>query len=156
KAPGFTTVAILSLALGTGAASALFSLVDVVVLKPLTYREPGRLLFVREVVPPLAHIYPSLPVNFQHFKFWRQESRAFESIAAVSNGSALLSLDSETHTIGGASVSSNLLDMLGVEPQLGRGFQPDEDQPSKSRVVIISDGLWRNRFGGTPDVVGRI
>src|SRR6185369_14395700 len=67
KAPGFTLVAVLSLALGTGSASALFSLVDSVVIKPLQYRQPGQLLFVREVVAPLTHLYPSLPVNIQHF-----------------------------------------------------------------------------------------
>src|SRR3954471_11045268 len=74
RSPGFTIVALLSLGLGSGAATALFSLVDTIILKPLAYRESGRLLFVREVVPPLAHIYPTLPVNFQHFRFWQQES----------------------------------------------------------------------------------
>src|SRR5436190_24042086 len=83
--PVFTSVAILSLALGIGAASALFSIVDTVVLKPLSYRQPGELVFVREVVPPLAHIYPSLPVNIQHFRFWRNQVRSFGSLAAVSS-----------------------------------------------------------------------
>src|SRR5580765_5951127 len=83
RAPLFATVAVLSLALGTGAATALFSLVDTVVLKPLAYREPGRLVYVREVLPPLAHIYPTLPANYQHFRFWREQTRAFDGLAAM-------------------------------------------------------------------------
>ena len=78
RAPVFTAVAVLSLALGTGAATALFSLVDTVVLKPLAYRDPGRLVYVREVVPALAHIYPSLPANIQHYRFWREQAQSFE------------------------------------------------------------------------------
>src|SRR5580658_4902371 len=93
RAPAFTLVAILSLALGIGAATALFSLVNTVVLKPLAYREPGRLVYVREVVPPLAHIYPTLPVNFEHFTFWRDRTRAFESLSALDPGSAVLAGD---------------------------------------------------------------
>src|SRR5580700_2114918 len=90
RAPAFTLVAILSLALGIGAATALFSLVNTVVLKPLAYREPGRLVYVREVVPPLAHIYPTLPVNFQHFRFWQEQARAFDSLAGLTAGSSML------------------------------------------------------------------
>src|SRR5271154_3244801 len=90
RAPAFTLVAILSLALGIGAATALFSLVNTVVLKPLAYREPGRLVSVREVVPPLAHIYPTLPVNFQHYRFWRDHTRSFESLSALASGGAVL------------------------------------------------------------------
>ncbi|HLK66504.1 MAG TPA: ABC transporter permease [Bryobacteraceae bacterium] len=155
KTPGFTTVAILSLALGTGAATALFSLVDTVVIKPLTYREPGRLVFVREVVPPLAHIYPTLPVNFQHFKFWREQARSFEGLAAIENGSATMDSGGEPEVVGGAYVSSNLFTLLGVEPQIGRTFQPDEDQPASPDVAVITDGLWRRKFGGSRDVAGQ-
>ena len=80
RAPAFTMVAIASLALGTGAATALFSLVDTVTLKPLAYCEPGQLVFIREVIPPLAHIYPSLPVNMQHYRFWRDQARSVDSL----------------------------------------------------------------------------
>src|SRR5882724_8539743 len=79
RAPVFTAVALLSLGLGTGAATALWALVDTVVLKPLSYREPERLVAVREVVPPLVHMYPTLPVNFQHFRFWHEHASSFDS-----------------------------------------------------------------------------
>src|ERR1039457_3039252 len=102
RSPGFTLVAVLSLALGTGAAAALFSLVDTVVLKPLAYREPGRLVFVREVVPPLAHIYPTLPVNIQHLRFWQEEARSFDSLAALNASGATLLTGGEPEVVGGA------------------------------------------------------
>ena len=155
RTPGFTLVAVLSLALGTGAATALFSLVDTVVLKPLAYREPGRLVFIREVIPPLAHIYPTLPVNIQHLRFWQEQSRSFDSLTAVNGGSSRLSTGDETEVVGGAWVTANLFDALGVEAQLGRTFQPGEDQPGKGKVVVITDGLWRRRFGASREFVGQ-
>jgi len=155
RTPGFTLVAVLSLALGTGAATALFSLVDTVVLKPLAYREPGRLVFVREVVPPLAHIYPTLPVNIQHLRFWQEQARSFDSLAGLNGGSAMLLTGGEPEVVGGAWVTANFFDALGVEPQLGRAFQPGEDQPGKGGVVVIADGLWRRRFGASREIVGQ-
>ena len=155
RAPGFTAVAVLSLALGTGAATALFSLVNTVSLKPLSYREPGRLLAIREVVPPLAHIYPTVPVNLQHFRFWRAQARSLEHLSAVSSEKVTLLAAGEAQVIGGAAVTPNLFDTLGVQPQLGRGFQPEEEQPAQSKVAILTDGLWKSRFGGSPDIVGR-
>src|SRR5579863_4603087 len=155
RTPGFTLVAILSLALGTGGATALFSLVDTVVLKPLSYRDPGRLVFVREVVPPLAHIYPTLPVNFQHFRFWQEQAKSFDSLAAISDDTAMLSTGGEVEMVGGAAVTPNLFELLRVEAQIGRTFQPGEDQPKQAAVVVITDGLWRRRFGASREIVGQ-
>src|SRR5579884_1939227 len=87
KARAFTAVAVLSLAIGIGAAASIFSLVNGVLLKPLTYRDPERLVFIREVVPPLQSMYPTVPVNFEHFRFWREHAKSVESIAAVSASS---------------------------------------------------------------------
>jgi putative ABC transport system permease protein len=154
RTPVFSVVAILSLALGTGAATALFSLVNTITLKPLSYREPGQLVFVREVVPPLAHIYPTMPVNLQHFRFWREQTRAFDAIAAVSFGDEVLFGDREPEVIGSVAVSANLFDVLGVRPQIGRTFLADEEKPG-NRVVVITDGLWRRRFGAAPDIAGQ-
>src|SRR5262249_13734205 len=95
RAPVFTAVAVLSLALGTGAATALFSLVDTVVLKPLSYRDPERLVLIREVLPPLAHIYPTVPVNMQHFLYWRDHSQSFDSLAAATSSSARIAIGDE-------------------------------------------------------------
>jgi predicted permease len=154
RAPAFTLVAILSLALGIGAASALFSLVNTVVLKPLAYREPGRLVYVREVVPPLAHIYPTLPVNFEHYHFWRDRSRAFETLSALASGNAVLA-GGDPELVGTALVTANFFETLGVQPQLGRAFLPDEEQPSRSLVAVITDSLWRRRFGASPGIAGQ-
>ena len=155
RSPGFTTVAVLSLALGIGAATALFSVVDTVVLKPLAYREPGRLMLIREVVPPLAHIYPTVPVNFLHFRFWREQSRSFESLSAFTSWNTTLTDKGESEVLNGVSVTSNLFDQLGTRPVLGRTFRAEEEQPGHNQVVILTDGLWRRRFGASPDVIGR-
>ncbi len=154
RAPAFTLVAILSLALGIGAATALFSLVNTVVLKPLAYREPGRLVYVREVVPPLAHIYPTLPVNFEHFRFWREHTRLFESLSALASDSALLA-DGDPEQVGTALVTSNFFETLGVQPQIGRTFLPDEEQPSRNQVAVITDSIWRRRFSASPGIAGQ-
>jgi len=155
RAPVFTVVAVLSLALGTGAATALFSLVDTVLLKPLAYREPGELVLAREILPQLAHIYPTLPVNYEHYRFWREHSRAFESLALISSRRVPLMSGGEPEAVGAAAVSANLFEMLGVEAQLGRTFRPEEEQPSNSGVMVITDGLWRRRFGASPSIVGQ-
>ena len=154
RAPAFTVVAVFSLALGIGAATALFSLVNTVVLKPLAYREPGRLVYVREVVPPLAHIYPTMPVNFQHFGFWRDHARSFESLSALVSGQAVLD-GGDSEVVGTASVTADFFGTLGVQPQLGRSFLPDEEQPSRNLVAVITDSLWRRRFGAAPGMIGQ-
>ena len=120
RSPGFAAVAVLSLALGIGAAAALFSLVDAVLLKPLTYREPDHLVFVREVVPPLTHVYPTLPVNYQHLRFWQQEAHSFDSLAAFLSRNSSLG-GSEPAPVGGVVATANLFQVLGVDMQLGRG-----------------------------------
>jgi predicted permease len=154
RSPAFTTVAILSLALGIGGAVTLFSLVDAVVLKPLAYRDPGRLLFVREVVRPLQHAYPTLPVNYQHFRFWRENARSFESIAALMSGGAVMTGKGEPEEIAIGFVSANFFDTLGVAPRLGRAFRPEEEQPNSPRGIVITDGLWHRRFAASPAILG--
>jgi putative ABC transport system permease protein len=156
RAPAFTLVATLSLALGIGAAAALFSIVNTVVLKPLAYREPGRLIFIREVVKPLAHLYPSLPVNFEHFRFWRDNARSFESMTAIAANTAVLTnKDGEPETIGVANVSAAFFDTLGVQPRFGRGFRLDEEKPQAPITVVITDSLWRRRFSSAPSLIGK-
>lgn len=154
RSPGFAAVAVLSLAVGIGSAVALFSLVDAVLLQPLQYRAPERLALVREVVPPLAHTYPTLPVNIQHFRFWREHARNFERIAAFLGSSTTLGAE-RPEVIDGAAVSANLFQVLGVKPQIGRSFLAEEEQPGHDQEVILTDALWRRRFNASPDVVGR-
>ena len=154
RAPAFTLVAVLSLGLGIGAVAALFSLVNTVVLKPLAYREPGQLIHVREVVPPLEHLYPTAPVNYQHFLFWRENARSFESLAALMATTEVLASDGNAEVVGGALVSADFFRTLGVEPRLGRSFRREEEVRGARPGVIITDGLWRRRFGGSPAIVG--
>lgn len=154
RTPLFTSVAILSLGLGIGAATAIFSLVEGVLLKPLAYREPGRLVYMQEVVPALAHIYPAMPVNIQHFFYSRQQVKAFESIAALRADRPALVGSGDPVRIDGITTSAELFNVLGVKMQLGRGFLSGEDQPGKNHVAVITDSLWRRKLGSAPDVLG--
>lgn len=154
RSPGFATVAVLSLTLGIGAATALFSLVDTVLLKPLPYREPDRLVFLREVVPPLAHVYPTVPVNIQHLRFWQQQNHTFDGLAAFGSRNSSLS-GTDPEPVGGVVCTANLFQVLGVDMQIGRGFSPEDEQPGRDDKVILTDSLWRRRFHRAPDIVGR-
>ncbi len=147
-------VAILSLGIGIGSATAIFSLLNTVLLKPLTYRQPNQLVDLREVVAPLRATYPSLPVNYQHFAFWRDHARSFEMLAALSGGAANLT-DGEPIPVDTAEVSTNLFQLLGVQPQLGRSFLPEEGRKGHDAVAILTYSLWSRRFGRRPDVLGK-
>ena len=156
-ARSFTVVAILSLGVGIGSATAIFSLLNTVVLRPLSYRQPDRLVNVREIVTPLAGTYPSVPVNYQHFLFWRDHVRSFEELAAVEGFSEIAYLtDDESFPVEAAHTSVSLFPLLGVHPQIGHSFLPEEGKEGHSDVVIITDSLWSRRFGRAPDVVGKI
>jgi putative ABC transport system permease protein len=142
--------------LGTGAATALFSLVDTVVLKPLAYRDPGKLVYVREVLPKLAHIYPTLPVNYQHFRFWREQSRTFDGVAAMLGGNVTLRAGAgEPEAAGLMQATASLFDVLGVQAQRGHLFTAADEQPKAATVAVITDGLWRRRFGGSDAILGQ-
>jgi putative ABC transport system permease protein len=154
RARSFTVVAILSLGVGIGSATAIFSLVNTVLLKPLSYRQPGQLVNIREVVAPLTNTYPSLPVNYQHFLFWREHARSFESLAAVQGGMVDLT-GAEPIKVDSATVTTNLFSLLGVQPRIGRSFLREEGQKGHDSVVIITDSLWNRRFGRAPDLVGK-
>jgi putative ABC transport system permease protein len=151
---GFATMAVLSLAVGIGANTAIFSVVNGVLLRPLPYRDPERLVTIREAIPKLAHLYPSLPVNFSHYYEWRTRSTALESIAIAQSSAPNLTGEGEPETLNGALVSASVFRVLGVSPQLGRGFL-DEEDPEGHQVAVISDSLWKRRFSADPSIVGR-
>lgn len=155
RAPAFTLVAVGSLGAGVAAATIVFSIVNTVLLKPLPYPSPDRIVYVREIVPPLQHLYPTLPANIQHFDVWRRNARSFDGLAAVSGDTVTLTGSGEPQRVDVAYVSSNLFDVLQVQPRAGRSFLPNEERAAKSNVAIISDALWHQRFGGAEDVVGR-
>ena len=158
KNPGRTLIAITVLALGLGANAAIFSVVNALLLQPLPYKAPDRLvqLFERDVIGTGEAPYnPVAPANYLD---WRRYARQFEQIAAADGGEFNLASTSggfAPERIDAAFPSGNLLTTLGVQPIQGRNFRPDEDRPGAPHVALISYGLWQRRFGGAPDVLGR-
>jgi putative ABC transport system permease protein len=155
RSPGFTLVAILTLALGIGANTAIFSMVNSVLLRPLAYREAQELYLVREIVPELSQTYPTLPANLPNFRVWQRECHSFDGVAIVAGSVMTLTGYGEAEDIYGGLASANLFDVLGIVPQLGRTFLPQEDTPGKDHVVMLTDAFWRDRFQGDPKIVGR-
>ena len=153
KHPGFTAVAVTALALGIGANTAIFSVVNTVLLRPLPYKDPEQLMMVFE--DSRAHGYPRDTPTVANFIDWRDQNQVFESMAAIAGASFNLTGVGDPERLGGYRVSASLFPMLGVSPQLGRWFTPDEDQAGANRVVIMSHRLWQRRFGGDPNIVGR-
>ncbi|MDQ3687465.1 MAG: ABC transporter permease [Acidobacteriota bacterium] len=154
KKPAFTAVTVLTLALGIGANTTIFSAINALLLKPYAFRETERLVSVFETLPQIGVSTGSVaPANFLDV---RGESASFESIAASSGWSADLTEGERPERIMGAAVTSKFFDVLGVEMQMGRAFAPEEEQPGREPVVVISDELWRRRFNADPGVVERV
>jgi putative ABC transport system permease protein len=152
KRPGFTATVVLTLALGIGVNSAVFALLDGVLLRPLPYRDPGRLVFVWQTLP--QHGVFELEATPFDYASW-QTLTAFESVAMIATDAFTIS-DASPERVRGARVTSTLLPLLGVSPRFGRAFTAAEDDVSAPPAVILSDGLWRRRYGADPDVAGRI
>jgi predicted permease len=155
RTPGFTAAAVLMLAIGIGANTAIFSIVDHVILRPLAYQDPDRLYVLHESVPRLAHIAPAIPVSANHFLEWKRSTNAFENMALVESVSLNLTGAGEPEQLLGARASADLFPMLGVRSQLGRVFLPEEDEVGRDRVVVLDDALWRRRFAADRRIVGR-
>lgn len=155
REPGFATLAILTLALGIGANTAIFSIVNGVLLRPLPYSDPDRLVVLREVIPAVAQTYPTLPASGRHFVEWRQRASSFERISLVDTGSVSLTGNGEPEQLDAARVSADMFRTLGVRAAFGRTFVDGEDQEGRERVAVISDALWRRRFHADPSVVGK-
>lgn len=151
KAPGFTITALLTLALGIGANTALFSAVYGVLLRPLPFSDASRLVVMNETTPRVGRVAVSVP----NFLDWKAQARSFSAIAAATGvGFDLTGID-RPRNISGQAVTANFLPMLGVHPLLGRNFTPKEDQPGTAPVVLLSYALWQSEFGAKTDVVGR-
>jgi len=148
--PGFAAVAILTLALGIGANTTIFSVLHAVVLRPLPYADSARLVNVGE-----AQDGHTGTVGFTTVVDWREQTQSFEGLALVRTFTPTLVTNGEPERIPGVRVTANYFALLGIKPAIGRDFTADEDQPDRWRVVIISDGLWRRRFNTDPSVVGR-
>jgi predicted permease len=151
SAPGFTLVAVATLALGIGATGALFSVVNGVLLRPLPYPEPEGLVRVAAVYEG-RRVAVMSPLNFLDTA---AAARSFEHLAAFDQGGYTLTGRGEPVRLDGAEVSAPFFELLRVPPFLGRGFRAEENEPSRSKVVVLGHGLWRERFGGDPAVVGK-
>jgi predicted permease len=155
RGPGFAIVAVLAIALGIGAGTAIFSVVNSVLLRPLAYRQPQQLYLIREIIPQLAKFYPSFPANLPNFRTWQKECQSFDQIAIVQATSMNLTGQGSAEQIYGGQASANLFDLLGVQPATGRTFFPREDEPGQDHVVMLTDSFWRNRFHADRSLVGK-
>jgi putative ABC transport system permease protein len=155
KSPGFTAAAVLALALGVGVNTAIFSIVNGILLRPLPYHESSQLLSLSEINPSEGP--ESFPVSAPNFVDWKAQSQVFENMAAYRSGSSagfnLTGIGTEPERIQGVAVSANLFSTLGINPLQGRAFQPEEDREGSAKVVILSDSLWQRRFGSDPNIV---
>ncbi|MGH7646855.1 MAG: ABC transporter permease, partial [Gemmatimonadaceae bacterium] len=150
--PGFTAIVVLTLAFGIGANSALFSVVNTVLLRPLPYAEPDRLVTIQ-------HDYPSLkleaPVSAPGFRDYHDHTQLFTNVAVEGDWQANLTGLGDPQRLRGTMVSGDFFRTYGVLPELGRTLLPDEDLPGHNRVVVLSHGLWQRLYGSRPDAVGR-
>jgi predicted permease len=153
--PALGGIAVATLALAIGANTAIFSVVDAVLLRPLSYPRADRLVSVHESADELRHVSPLIPVNAAHFETWRRETRSFEQMALVGGVRFNLTGLGEPRRVPGARVSPSLFPMLGVKTSLGRTFTPDEDRPGHDRVVVVDHGFWVRELGADPGAVGR-
>jgi putative ABC transport system permease protein len=151
KKPGFTAVAVFTLALGIGANSAIFSVVNGVLLRPMPLEDPDRLIKIWESLPSGGYGTASAP----NLKDWREQNTVFNGVAAYTLSSLNLRGQDSPERLSGAAVSSNFFDVVGVRPRLGRAFQAGEDEAGRNHVALLSHRLWQRAFGGDAGVVGK-
>ena len=153
KKPGFTLTAVITLALGIGATSTIFSFVNGILLRPLPYQDSERLVLLDEIAGKRGNAPMGVsPLNFLD---WREQNRVFTGVAAYYQSGQSLTGRGEPEQLSGASISYNTFEILGVAPILGRTFTAEEDRPESDMVVILGHGLWERRFGAKPEVIGQ-
>jgi putative ABC transport system permease protein len=151
RRPGFTLVAVVTLALGIGAVSAIFSVLNAMLLRPLPFPQAERLVVLWETDSDAS----TSNTSFMTVEDWRAQATTLESIAAFRSWKPTLVGAGDPERIGGMRVSHDFFPLLGIQPALGRTFTPEEDRPDASRVVVLSNELWTSRFGADPEIVGR-
>ncbi|MDX2029783.1 MAG: ABC transporter permease [Blastocatellia bacterium] len=154
KRPGASLLAILALALGIGPITAIFSLINGLLLQPLPYSEPAALMTIWRSNP--ARGFYEYPMSVPNFLDHRERDQVFASVAAYGPGNVTIGGEGEPELIEGASVTAEFFTTMGVPPLLGRGFAANEDRPGANPVVVLSHGLWASRFGGDPNAVGKM
>jgi putative ABC transport system permease protein len=152
KRPGFVAVAVITLALGIGGSTAIFTVVDAALLRGLPYKSPDRLYHLWEKTPQGE--FSKREFSYPDYQDY-QKNNVFEGLAAYTGGRVILSGSGEPESVGGPRVSANFFSVLGVDPILGRTFQAGEDQPNGPKVTVLDYGLWQRKFGGDPNIVGR-
>src|SRR5258708_22090672 len=150
--PSFTAVAVLTLSLGIGANTAIFGVMNAVLLRPLPFKQPSRLVMLFEGIPKLG--FPKMGFSAPDFAVFGRAQKSFESVGVYQNKYLNISGDREPERLMAARISSSVFPMLGAEPMLGRAFTIEEDAPGQN-VVILSYGLWQRRFGADPGIIGR-
>ncbi len=153
---GFTLVALLIMACGIGASTAVFSILDSILRRPYAFRDPGQIVVWREVVQEAAKEYPSVPDNYRHFVYLRSHANTIQDAALLQNASFAVAAGGDHPRIEkGLNVSPNFFSVLGVTPMLGRTFLPEEAQPGRNDVIVIGWVAWQDLFHGDPGIVGR-
>src|SRR5687767_951912 len=156
RAPSFTFAVIAVLALGIGANTAIFSIVNTVLLRPLPFEEPDRMVRLFHVPPqdafPGMETFAVSPANFYD---WQRSARQFEGMAIYQFRSFVMTGGAGAQEVGAAAVGAGFFEVARARPALGRVFEPEEDSQGRHRVVVLSDGFWKRQFGGAGDVVGR-
>jgi putative ABC transport system permease protein len=153
KSPLFTLAIVLTVALGIGANTAIFSFVNAVMLLPLPYEQPDRLVWIAEKNDKLN--LPTFATSVLNYLSWKERSHTFDQLGASGFASFNLTGNGDPEQFTGGTLTPSLFPLLGIKPVLGRSFRDGEDLPGSAKVVIISEGLWRRRFGGDPSIVGR-
>jgi putative ABC transport system permease protein len=154
KNPGFTAVAVLTLALGIGANTAMFSFINAILLRPLSYQDPDRLVMVFE--NHATNGWFKMQIGAPVLEEWRKQNTVFEGLGAVrSYGNFTLTGKGQPETLKGSSFSANIFPLLGIKPLLGRGFLPDEETFGNHRVALLSYEFWQRRYGGEPNIIGQ-
>jgi putative ABC transport system permease protein len=150
KSPGFTAIAVLTLALGIGANTAIFTVVNALLLRPLGFRDPTRLVLVAE-----KSSYATISTSYQNYVDWRDQSHSFESLEATRGTTITLTGTGEPERLNARMATAPLFSLLGVNATLGRTFLADEDRAGGAPVVLLSYGLWQRRFGGSREILGK-
>jgi hypothetical protein len=151
KSPGFTAVVIITLALGIGVNTALFSIVNTVLLHPIALPNPGELVAVDASKPN----FERGSISYPNFRDWQRDNRSFAAFAIFRHSGWVLTGSGDSERIHGDYISSNLFSVLGVQPVIGRLFAPGEDEIGHSPLVLIGGGFWARKFGSDPNIVGR-
>jgi len=155
KVPGFAFTAILTLALGIGATTAIFTLIYDVMLRPLPYAQPEQIVVMEEQVAEFRDIYPRLPMNANHFYKWQQSSHSFQSMALMQEASMPLGTGGRPLQVDVLNATPGIFSVLQIGPQLGRAFTEQESQPGREHVVLLTSQLWRQQFQSDPGILGR-